>query len=131
MFTHLKIYTAIVICTVFVFRLLFVNMGIISSLNAQQNSILAKSHFSTILKRSKHSDISNNSTKNENSFPEICERNPSGEEDSVKENSPAILSFFQSLLTRITFIPKSSFLFDLIKCDLYPKKYLALSILRI
>ncbi len=132
MFTHLKINTAIAICTAFVFRLLFVNIGFLPLQNNSQVNNEVIKHFSTVLKkRKRHVESTVRSNAIDYSTLEFCEEGLDNEEDPVKENSPVILSFLHSFLKYITFIPKSNHPFDLIKCDLYPKKYLSLSILRI
>ena len=73
-----KINTALVLSMVFVFRILFVNAGIISSVNGPKSNSAIKSHFSTVMKRSKHSEVVSSSVKNADSSPEICEEYPNG-----------------------------------------------------
>jgi hypothetical protein len=54
----LIINTAILICSAFIFRLLFIHIGIISSSDNHTKGII-KAHFSTILKRKKNAEASN------------------------------------------------------------------------
>jgi|SRR5579872_7317510 hypothetical protein len=90
MIKNLKISIALLLCTGFFFRILFVNIGVVSSLNTQQNNCVIKSHFSTVMKRSKHFEVLNNNfTKCEDSLPEICEENP--DDDEQDRSNPFFL----------------------------------------
>jgi len=64
------------------------------------------------------------------SLVELCEETDT-EDDDQKINPPVLLSILYSFLDRFSFIPKSNFSFDRLKSELFPKRYLALSILRI
>ncbi|WP_317898100.1 hypothetical protein [Aurantibacillus circumpalustris] len=101
MLTNLKINSAIVICVAFIFRVLFVNIGIISSLSAQQNKGAIKSHFSSTMKRRKIVETTANPITAENSPMELCE-GESNEENQLK-STPLVLiqilySFFSNNL---------------------------------
>ncbi|MES2130827.1 MAG: hypothetical protein V4506_00675 [Bacteroidota bacterium] len=128
----IKINTTIIIFLAFVFRLLFMNGCLASPLKSTQANKFASSHFSKgIEKRRQNIDPVVASSPEEYTSVDVYEENANDKEDLIKANSPVILSIFYSFLHRIVFIPKSTPSFDLIKCDIYPKKYLALSILRI
>ncbi|MGZ3900320.1 MAG: hypothetical protein ACXVNM_02180 [Bacteroidia bacterium] len=126
----LKLNTAILICTAFLFRLLFVNINIISSLNTRHNGNSVKSHFSSILKRRKPVDVQNNSSSREYSAIEICEENPNNEDDLSKTNPLILIRILYSFLSNKA-VSKSNVLFDFVNCTLSSKKYLAISVLRI
>ncbi|HXU26904.1 MAG TPA: hypothetical protein VN698_06695 [Bacteroidia bacterium] len=127
---HLKINTALLICLVFVFKLLFVNINLLSSYTSQTNHLLAK-YFSATQKRKQNAEVAVKSNIIDYSSVEVCEEDSDNEKDFVKTNSPIILSTLCSFFKYVAFIPKSNGSFNLIKCDLHSKKYLTLSILRI
>jgi hypothetical protein len=132
MFTAFKINTAFFICLAFVFRLLFVNINLLSSFQTSPTAKLSAKHSSTIKKRRRPVEVAAQSGFNKDyAVVEVCEENADGEEDFSKANTPVILSVLFSYFKHLLFIPKSAQPFDSIKCDLYPKKYLSLSILRI
>lgn len=62
---------------------------------------------------------------------EICEEEDSDGEEKIKTHSPFLLSFLSFLFQARTVVPGWTDTFDSIKCSLYPKRYLSLSILRI
>ncbi|HXB39357.1 MAG TPA: hypothetical protein VNZ49_02375 [Bacteroidia bacterium] len=124
---NLKINIALLLCTMFVFRVLFVNISLLSSSDTPQTKSLLAKHFRTIQKRRRH--IQANVI--DYTAVEICEEVSDNEEELKRAGSPVILSILYSFLKRVTFILKSIRPFDLIKCDLYPRKYLSLSNLRI
>ncbi len=96
MLGRLKINTAILICSAFIFRLLFVNVGIISSLNTHQNNASVKKHFSSVMKRRKHFDPSNHPGNVGYSAVEILEED-SDNEDQFKANPFYLIHFIYSL----------------------------------
>ena len=126
-----KINIAILICLTFVFRLLFVNISLLSAPNIQQTNNLLSKYFSTTQKRKRNAETVVRSNVTDYTVVEVCEEGLDNEEDLIKANSSVILSTFCSFLKRITSTHKLNRLFDLIKSDLYPKKYLALSTLRL
>lgn len=73
MFGRLKINTATLICTAFVFRLLFVNIGLLSSFNSQQHSGIIKSHFSATVKKRRNIEAANGFGTTNYAAIEICE----------------------------------------------------------
>ena len=126
-----KINTAIIIFMAFIFRLVFVNVSMITPINSK-TSKLAVSHFSSkIKKRRKNTEVDAKSSIEKYSATEVCEENLDGEESLIKADLPVLFSFLYSLFNRVTDPIKSNISFDSIKCTLYPKKYLALSTLRI
>jgi len=132
MFTRLKTNIALLICLVFISRLLFVNICTLSVSNTLKNNSLPAKYFSTAKKRNRNVEA----TIQPNSFDytaiEVCEED-SDEDDLTKIHPPIMLSAFYSFFQRIPFISNSNSTYDLIKikCDLYPKKYLTHSTLRI
>jgi hypothetical protein len=96
MLGKLKIETATLICFAFIFRLLFVNVGVISSLNTNQNNSIIKRHFSTIIKkRRKNVDPINNSVIiGYSSFGILEEDNDN--DDQFKLNPFTLLHVFYS-----------------------------------
>lgn len=132
MFTNLKINTSLLICFVFIFRLLSVNANLLSSINTAQKSTLAHTGISHLIYKKRHSDeVSSSVNHKEYKIFEACEEDFEGETDLIKPNLPVILSYFDSIFTPVSVSSKTYQSFDAIKCELYPKKYLAISILRI
>lgn len=103
MFRSVKISTALFICLTFAFRLLFVNIGIASFLNPQQNKGSMKSHFSTVMKRRKHFESLNNVKNSNYSTVEICEEST----DDGNQLNPFFL--IQSLYSRFVGEIKNNF----------------------
>jgi hypothetical protein len=123
--------TTFIICLAFIFRLLFVNITFFSSINSAQAGKFVKSEFSSNHKKINHSgDPVVSVDLNMYSDLEVCDED-SDTENLTKANTPAVLSLFHSFFNPFTSFLKSASSFDLIKCSLYPKRYLALSILRI
>lgn len=60
MLKALKINIAAFICLAFIFRLLFINIGIVSSLNTHQNKASVKHHFSSATKSRRYVDSASN-----------------------------------------------------------------------
>jgi hypothetical protein len=128
MFRYLKINTALIICLAFIVRLLFLNIGIFSSALSSDHS--RAKHSFTLKKRKTSAEINTVSDSRDYSCVEFCEED-SDNEDDQKINTPVILSVLYSFLHKLSFIPKPIFSFGQIKADLFPKRYLSLSILRI
>lgn len=124
--------TTIIICLSFVFRLVFVNASLLASVNSSQTDRFITSDFSHSPKKITR-DLTEvtGSTITIYSDAAVCEEDLDSEEDLTRANSPAILSIFYCFFNPLTSSCKSTISFDLIKCGLQPKKYLALSILRI
>ena len=131
MYRSFKINIAIVICLTFVFRLLFVNISLLSASNIQQTNNPLSKYFSTTQKIKRNTETVVKPNAIDYAAIEVCEEDSDDDKDLTKANLPIILSTFFSFFKHVTFIPKLNHRFDLIKCYLYPKKYLALSTLRI
>jgi len=94
MLARLKINTATLICLAFIFRLLFVNIGIVSSLYISNNNNTIKRLFSTVIKnRRKNVEPITNSKNYECSAAEILEEN-SNDESLFKLNPIALIPVF-------------------------------------
>ncbi|MBA2611138.1 MAG: hypothetical protein H0U95_04150 [Bacteroidetes bacterium] len=115
----------------FVFRLLFVNVGIISSLNSKQNTNLLKSFHSTLKKRRRGADSFNNQIKTEYSAIEICEENQEDEDHISKKNPLVLIRILYSFLANKLASLESNSSFDSVNHKLSSKKYLAISVLRV
>lgn len=123
----LKINIAVLVCTVFVFRLFFVNIGIISSFNTGQNSLT-----SSIEKKHSGKDAVVNGYTKEFQLIEICEEENENDEDDLSKTKPFFLiSYVYSDLSNKFNDLKSTDLFDFLNYKLSSKKYLAISVLRI
>ncbi len=133
MIKNLKIHIALLVCVVFLFRLLFVNIGIISSLNTKQSSAVAKSILSSVMKkRRKNNEAIVNSYAKEYSVIEICEEENENDEDNFSKINPFILiGYLYSALANKFDSLKSKIPFDFLNYKLSSKKYLAISVLRI
>src|ERR1700757_2027569 len=97
MVKNLKISIALLLGTVFVFRVLFVNIGIISSLNVQQNGSFVKAYFSTTMKKRRHVEVLNKSRSCEYSMAEVYEENPDND-DQLKSNSFFLIQVLYSVV---------------------------------
>lgn len=98
MLQRLKINTAVLICTAFIFRLLFVNIGLASSINTGQNNGTIKRHFSTVIKkRRKQFDPITNSVRFGYSAVEILEED-SNDENQFKLNPFLFVHVFYSVV---------------------------------
>ena len=131
MLSGLKINTAILICLAITFRLLFINIGLLSSFETTQTNYLLSNYFSTVQKNKAQDQTDVTANVKDYTDMYVCDEGSDNKEDLVKASSPAISFLFFSFFSRILFTPKLSSSFDLIKCDIHPKRYLALSILRI
>ena len=96
MLGKLKINIATLIYVSFIFRLLFVNIGSISSLTTTQNNSFIKRHFSTVInKRRNNLDPINNSVRIGYSPLEILEED-SKNDDQFKLNPFLLIHVFYS-----------------------------------
>jgi hypothetical protein len=94
MLIKLKINTATLICFAFIFRLLFVNIGVISASNA--NNSIIKRHFSSVIKkRRKNIDPINNSKNPGYLSVEILEED-SNDDDQFKLTPSILIHIFYS-----------------------------------
>lgn len=91
MFFGLKINTALLICLAFIFRLIFVSAGNISSLHSQ-NSNSNKKQFSFAFKKRRNIDPFDNSATPKYSAVEISEED-SDDEAQHKLATPLLIQF--------------------------------------
>ncbi|MFL5752774.1 MAG: hypothetical protein ACJ76F_05160 [Bacteroidia bacterium] len=130
MFRSIKISTALLICATFMFRLLFVNVGIVSA-NTRQNNAFMKAQFSSLMKRRKSDNTLNTSSAREYSVIEICEEDFNDEDKLSKTNPLILVGVLNSFLINKVASLKSNILFDFLNCKYPSRKYLAISVLRI
>lgn len=98
----IKINTALIICLAFVFRLLFVNIGLISSFNTNQNKSTIKRHFSTVIKkRRKQFDPVTTCNSNGYSSVEILEEGNDNEELFRLNAFPLLFLFYSKIELKI------------------------------
>ena len=98
MLGKLKINIAVLISMAFIFRLLFVNIGLVSSFNTSQNNSTIKRHFLTVVKkRRKQFDPIINSKNFGFCGAEILEED-SNEEELFKLSTFSLLFLFHSSL---------------------------------
>jgi hypothetical protein len=132
MFARPTIHTAFLICCAFIFKILFVNVSLITSLKNSNTNRLASSHFSSVLKKRRRSvEDAPRVQADLYSFAEYCEEDRDGDDEDQTRDQPLILSFIQALLNPVASSSGAGPPFDSIKGSLYPSKYLAFSILRI
>lgn len=99
---RIKINTAVLICTAFVFRLLFVNIGLVSSLNTNQNNSTIKRHFFTVIKkRRKQFDPVITCKSNGCSAVEILEEETDNEELFRLNTFPLLFIFYSKIELKI------------------------------
>ncbi len=131
MLTRVKTITSLLICLTFILRLLFVNIGLISSLNTKQNNSNIRSHFSSIMKRRKGPDIIKGTENRQCTTTEICEEN-SNDEDNISKHPPLVLlrTLYSFILNKTSLSRTNAFL-ESVNFHLSLRKHLSLSILRI
>jgi hypothetical protein len=128
---YFKINTAVLICMAFVFKLLFINISITTSLNSGSNKTAIKTHLSSLMKRRRASEITNNVLTGEYSSTEICEEAVEDENDISKVNSFAFIQVLYSSLANKILSLRSAIPLDHIYSKLSSRKYLSISVLRI
>ena len=126
-----KINTTFFIFFAFIFRLLFVNISLATPDTSYNHKLSAKQFSNLLKKRRRSAEVATSSVSKDFSVVEVCEEDLDSEDDLAKANSPVILSILFSFLNYIPFITRSGVSFDSIKCNLFSKRYLALSILRV
>jgi hypothetical protein len=132
MLKSLKIKTALLICLAFVLRLLFVNIGAFVSLDSFTGKHFSANHSTVLKKRRKDLDASVKSPyASEQVVQELTEENQETEEDSGQFKKVTFLFALFSFLRGALDAPKLLVPFDRIKSQLQPKKFLALSVIRI
>ena len=94
---NVKINTAVLICTAFLFRIVFFNIFVGPSFNARESNGLFKSHSSTVMKRRVNFDA-DHSENFGYSFAELREEEGTND-DNPFETSPFFLQVLYSLIT--------------------------------
>lgn len=131
-YLNTKIHFSTLVVFAFIFRLMFVNVGFTSVFNLNQNHKLVKTHSSSNIKnRRKQADTSVQDPSVRYSVVDVFEENFDSSQKLEKANTPAVLAIFYSLFSRIISSIKQVIPFDYIKCELQPKRYLSLSVIRI
>lgn len=121
----------IILVFVFLFRTIIIASNYISFSvnNANYNS----THQPTSVtdKKLAHVGANNSELIKVFSFVELTEEETENEENHVKSDIPIILFFAFTIPLITPLIQRALNSFDVIKCNLFPKKYLSISILRI
>jgi hypothetical protein len=125
-----KINIALLICTAFILRILVVNMGFISGFSTEE---AIGGNLNSAFKKSANTEVGTHANTKDYIIAEVFEEDSDheNEEDEAKTNSTIVLSVLYSFLQHLDLSPVSDHSFDLIKSELYPKRYLSLSVLRI
>jgi hypothetical protein len=129
MLKGLKINTAVLVCTAFIFKLLFFNMNAFAGINSLHATIASK-HYTPKLKKRNESVEVQTTDSQEAVIQQAYDEGLEIEDDSVTLKTPPFATLC-SFLKALPDSPKLNIPFDFIKCNLYPKKYLALSVLRV
>lgn len=95
MLRGVKINTAILICLVFVFRILFINNGLLAGVGKVPSYNPVQKQFSSVLKRNTGTDVQDNSKDYDFSALEICEES-AGDENPFKLNPFILIHVFYS-----------------------------------
>ena len=95
MLGSLKITTAILICSTFIFKLLFINISSIPSFGDQQKSELIKTDFSSGTKKNKTTEVTSDLKDCGYSITEDCEEDSN--DDQLKLNSFFLVQILYSL----------------------------------
>lgn len=131
MFTNWKISTAFLLASVFLFRILFVNIGIISTLNTQRNKGTITTYFSSTLKKRRQIENVNSTTNSPYAGVEICEEDTS-ETNTTKSTSFFLLQVLYSFFTnKIGDSLKRSAVFSAFQLYSSSPRYLTLQVIRI
>ena len=111
----------------FVLRIALINFSFISDFSLA-NNLCAKHVFT---EKTKHTEVDAAPNVNKYTLVDVFEEDSDNEEDETKVKSPILLFIVHSFLQHINFSPASNSSFAQIKCELFSKRYLSLSILRI
>jgi len=123
--------TAVVICVAFAVRLCLFNAGSFATADAAASKKLVPLHVSIVLKKRRDAEEIVRSSFETYSLSDILEDDSDNEENVSKSNAPVLFSFMHSFVKGTAPTSGSTNPFDSIKSGLYPRKYLAFSILRI
>src|ERR1700740_1586759 len=111
MYRSFKINIAIVICLTFVFRLLFVNISLLSASNIQQTNNPLSKYFSTTQKRKRNTETVVKPNAIDYAAIEVCEEDSDDDKDLTKANLPVTLFACFSFFKHVTSTPKLNRLF--------------------
>lgn len=126
---NFKIYTVTLISLAFLFRLLFLNLSPSTRPHALKHSV--PQHLSVLEKNTTTTEALIDQLSIQINTPvEVCESLDT-EDNFTKAVAVIILSGFHSFFKHIALVPKWTKSFDSIKCDICPKKYLSISVLRV
>jgi len=129
----LKIKIAAFIGLTFFFRLFFANIGAFAAAEASSKTF-ARQHESSVVKKKRRLDGESTVKSyfaSEQNIQEYTEERQENEEDFSQVKKISLLLAFFPFLKGAFDCPKPGRLFDSIKCHLFPKKYLAISVIRI
>jgi hypothetical protein len=127
---HLKINIAIFLSLAFLFRIVFINAGLLSETGTTPSKQFLARNFTSLKKRKR--EVTSMQMKDKNyTMVEIVEERSNDEEGQVRISSFNLFTIRHSFLSIPLSTIKSVSPFDAIKCNLYHKKYLSLSVLRI
>jgi hypothetical protein len=129
MLKKLKITTATFICLAFIFRLLFINVSLTNAVNSPQSGKLVN-HFTSLQKRKIVAETVQSHSK-DFSIVELLEERTDTEEQQVRLSVVTIFSVLHSFISPVVSSLFSVAAFDNIKCNLFSKRYLSLSVIRI
>jgi hypothetical protein len=129
MLKGLKINIAVLVCTAFIFKLLFFNMNALAGVNSLQATIAAKHFTPKLKKRNERAEVQTTDGK-EDVIEQAYDEGIEIEDGSITLKTPPFATLY-SFLKVLSGSLKLNIPFDFIKCNLYPKKYLALSVLRV
>jgi hypothetical protein len=133
MATKFKINVTLFLCATLIYRLLLINIDIISTSVAANADLFNKtpSIFSTVIHQGVHVERHNESKRNEYNVAELCEEGAS--KDNKFKLHPFLLShFFYSIITdNLNFkLEKTSLLYHHF-CNISSHRYIALQVFRI
>ena len=128
----LNITIAVLICSTFIFRLLFINIDFGSFFNSKQSGSCTKTHQSISFKKKRNLEIVNSPKSCECDEIEVCEENSNDDDDQFKVNCFFLVQTLYSLSTdsrgyNLKKVPSLSEYFSCISCC----KYLAFHSFRI
>jgi hypothetical protein len=129
MLKGIKINTAVLVCTAFIFKLLFFNMNALAGVNSLHATVVVKHSCPKLKKRNESAEVQTNDGQ-EAVIQQAYDEGLEMEDDSITLKAPPFATLY-SFLKVLSDSPKLNIPFDFIKCNLYPKKYLALSVLRV
>lgn len=129
---NFKIYIAFFLAFAFVIRLLLVNASLANSISLLNNSqFLDTERVEVETLKSNTSTFAVKESSVKYQIIEMCEEELDAEDELYKANTPAVLVIFYTLFSVVDITIKKVVPFDYIKCELQPKRYLSLSVIRI